>query len=216
MGVLLQHFVSHENTNVRMKNMKRKKLNMTKAILCMCILSFMLCSCNKEKEKEENAIASERTNGHQLSTLELSSYFQESEKILHEFWVVCDRAYTNNREVFLQACCTNDLSAFLSSTGITAEQLEKYKATITAEREQLEHDYPGICDQYRESPCHDCQQTALNKIGNLVASYEGTYAQHASKASPKMCIFVCSMACMTTLEFYIPCLAACSTTCIKY
>lgn len=194
--------------------MKKRFINAL-TILTMCSsMAICISACDKDEVRSH----SEATNNEEdtdLSTIDLSNYFQQSEQLLHEFWAACDKAFNTDAEAFLYACSNNDLNGFLEATGMTLAQLNHFQEVITQERAALEVDYPGICEKYKESSCHDCQQDALPRVGRIVMEYQGQVSTCTPKASAKMCIFICSMACMTTMELFLPCLAACASTCMK-
>lgn len=193
--------------------MKEKLFSTVKTVLFLCLTGLLIASCDREEAQTQSQVNNEE--GTDLSTIDFSNYFQQSECLLQNFWKACDKAYNTDSEAFLTACTTNNLSAFLEATGLTQLQLDEFKEIITKEREALEKDYPGISEEYYESSCQDCQQDALSRIGNIEQTHNGQVSASTPKANAKMCIFICSMACMTTLELYLPCLAACSTTCLK-
>lgn len=175
--------------------------------VCIAIVSF-----NKDTEIE----ISQQDNA-KLSTcpVDFSSYYKTSKEFSYTFWSACDRAYNSNRAAFLSACDNNDFETFKEITGLDSIFFDYFKTELITTMQNIEEDHPGISEQYNESPCEDCNQNALLKVGRVVSNYGGNSAVEIYKLEPRDCFFICSMACMSILEAYVPCVLACTELCIN-
>ena len=99
---------------------------------------------------------------------------------------------------------------------IGSDFFEEFERELLKAAQNIEKDYPGISELYKESPCEDCSQKALQRVGNVVGNYSGNSAIVIDKLDPRDCIFICSMACMSIWELYIPCVLACTEMCMRF
>jgi len=105
--------------------------------------------------------------------------------------------------------------SFKRITNLDEQFFEDFTNEILRAQSAIEADYPGISDEYRESPCNECINNALERVGKVVTAYHGNTANEINYWDPKDCWFVCSLACMSTMELYIPCVLGCVELCTR-
>lgn len=115
--------------------------------------------------------------------------------------------------MFLEVCNNNDFEQFKEITNLDADFFENFTNEVLDAQKKIEADYPGICDKYRESPCEECSQKALQRIGSYVSTNMGNSSAEVLTLDTRDCIFICSLGCMSTMELYIPCVLACTRLC---
>lgn len=190
----------------------KKTLYYTLSAIVLCLtLTVTIVACNKDENQKSNT----ESASYNLKEIDFGKYFQTVATMEHTFWEACDKAYKADAKNFEEICNSNDFEAFKIITGLDNSFFELFNAEVMEAQKNIEKDYPGICDQYRESPCETCKSQSLQKIGEIVVDCKGHSAINAAKLETNECIFICSMACMTTMELYIPCLLACTKVCKK-
>jgi len=176
-------------------------------------ISILVASCNKEDIEKTNP---EQFSAAQSETIDFSTYYREAEALSSEFWEACDAAYQKHPQEFLAACQRNDFAEFQRITNLDPSYFEHFKAVLLKAQRKIEADHPGIAVQYLESPCSECANTALPRVGAVVDTLQGHSAEVMEKLETADCWFVCSLSCMATMELYVPCVLACVKICKKY
>ena len=194
--------------------MKKIILGVTGTLLLAAGISILVASCNKEDI--EKTYPEQLSVTPSASSVDLSSYYQEAEKLSVEFWKACDVAYQKHQQEFLSACQRNDFSEFQRLTNLNAAYFEHFKDVLIKAQQEIEADYPGISLQYSESPCSECAASALPRVGNMVDSLHGQSAVVMDKLNNSDCWFVCSLSCIASMELYAPCVLACVKICKKH
>lgn len=194
--------------------MKKIILSVTGTLLITAVLSLMFVSCNKDNI--ENTNPNQETLTPTASDVNFTPYYQEAESLSLQFWSACDAAYHKYPDAFLKACQDNDLATFQRLTNLNQEYFDHFKAVLLQAKADIESDHPGLCRQYDESPCSECTDLALPRIGQVVDSLQGNSAVCMEKLNNSDCWFVCSLSCMATMELYVPCVLACVKICRKY
>ncbi len=192
--------------------MKKKAFYTIGLVLVFCGICVAIVSCNKEKYHHD--IQPEISKDYS-SRIDFNTYYATSKELAVDFWAACDRAYGLDREMFLNICDNEDFEGFKEITGLDSAFFEGFKEELLNVLQNLEEDYPGICEQYYESPCEDCSRRALQRVGQVVHNYNGNSAVAIDRLDPRDCLFICSMACMSLAEAYIPCVLACTELCIR-
>lgn len=191
---------------------------MKNKIMILAVLAFLgsamvVVSCNKKddiKDEPKRTICN-----HDTGSIDFGSYFQEAERQADAFWTACDIAYQTNRDPFMAACQANDFEGFKKVTHLDDAFFEEFRDIILQAQARIERDYPGIMSKYMETPCSECSGKALQKVGNYVHTHHG-HAAEGDKLEPADCWFLCSLACMSTLELFIPCVLTCVKLCNVY
>lgn len=185
--------------------MKKITLSVLGLFVCIILLGSIIVSCEKESQTKivQNSI----------ENIDFDRYFSKVENFEIEFWSACDNAYNSDSELFMAACNSNDFEKFKEITNLSSEFFESFTNEIMNAQAKIEKDYPGICDKYRESPCEECSQKALQRVGSYVNDNMGNSAEQVLKLGTRDCIFICSLGCMTTMELYIPCVLTCTRLC---
>lgn len=194
--------------------MKKIILSVTGILLLTAVLSLTIISCNKEEIEKNNTELNTPTSS--FSEVDFHPYYEAAEKLARQFWAACDQAYQQNPEAFMQACKEKNFAAFQQVTQLDPGFFEHFQSVLLQAQLDIESDHPGISQQYRESPCSECAESALPRIGHLVDSLEGQSAVGMEKLETRDCWFVCSLSCMATMELYVPCVLACVKICKKY
>lgn len=194
--------------------MKRIIISATSIILLATAITVMVVSCDKETISKTTD--NQEYAGPPISSIDFSPYYQEVEKLSMRFWTACDDAYNKHPQEFMQICEENDFEAFQRLTCLNQDFFEHFTAALLQARTKVEADYPGISLQYGESPCAECAEKALTRVGHVVDTLQGNSAQNLDKMENRDCWFVCSLSCMATMELYVPCVLACVKICKKY
>ncbi len=173
------------------------------------LISVVSCNKGSETISTENEV-------YKLENINFDEYFKEAKPFELAFWEACDKAYQTDPERFTEVCESNDFEQFKKITQLNTEYFDQFKEVLLEAQAHVEADYPGIIKQYQESPCNECATQSLQRIGKIVEETKGCCASKAESLTYKECIFICSMACMTTLELYVPCVIACVKICRKF
>lgn len=189
--------------------MKNKIWFLSGLALFALAITITIISCNKEEEIKRYE------PGRDSARIDFGTYFQDAERRADVFWGACDVAYQTNREQFMAACEANDFNRFKMITQLDDTFFEAFRDVIVQTQARIERDYPGVTTKYMETPCSECSGKALQKVGRYVRAHNGQAAL-ADKLEPADCWFICSMACMSTLELYIPCVLTCVKMCNVY
>jgi len=198
----------------KQKTMKKIILSVTGTLLLMAVISLTMVSCNKEEIEKNNSELNSPTSS--ITEVDFSSYYEAAETLAQQFWTACDMAYQKTPEAFVQACKNNDFKTFQQLTNLDSDYFEQFKAVLLQAQTEIEADYPGISMRYQESPCTECVENALPRIGHFVDTLQGNSAANVEKLNNRDCWFVCSLSCMATMELYIPCVLSCVKICKKY
>ncbi|MBR4135184.1 MAG: hypothetical protein IKU03_02080 [Bacteroidales bacterium] len=194
--------------------MKYKSVKVWSALAAVLMMTAFV-SCNKDQDKQETMEKPTVDALQWESKPDFDAYFQKTTVLLQQFWLACDEAYYRDSVAFMRACQTESLSDLMGLIRIDEQQFRHFREVAMSELEQIEADYPGIRKTFYESPCQDCTEHALSHLGEVVAQSHGSLSK-GDGSNLSMCVFVCSMACMTTMELYLPCLASCVSICHKY
>lgn len=177
--------------------------------LALFVFAITMVSCNKEEENKRYV------PDHDSARIDFGSYFQDAERRADIFWRACDRAYQTNPDQFMTACEMNDFDGFKRITQLDDAFFEELKDDIVQAQARIERDHPGITSKYMETSCSECSGKVLQKVGRYVQTHNGQAAL-VDKLEPADCWFICSMACMSTLELFVPCVLTCVKMCNVY
>lgn len=177
--------------------------------LAFFAFAITIVSCNKEDENKR--YVADRDS----ARIDFGSYFQDAERRADIFWRACDRAYQTNPDQFMTACEMNDFDGFKRITQLDDAFFEELRDDIVQAQARIERDHPGITSKYMETSCSECSGKVLQKVGRYVQTHNGQAAL-VDKLEPADCWFICSMACMSTLELFVPCVLTCVKMCNVY
>lgn len=188
--------------------MKRIFFRTLGSFLFVILAASIIVSCEKDSPSKSLQVFSLS-----IENINFDKYFSGIQKFEIEFWEACDQAYKSNSNMFLEVCNNNDFEQFKEITNLDADFFENFTNEVLDAQKKIETDYPGICDKYRESPCEECSQKALQRIGSYVSTNMGNSSAEVLTLDTRDCIFICSLGCMSTMELYIPCVLACTRLC---
>lgn len=177
--------------------------------LALFAFAITIVSCNKEEENKRYV------PDRDTARIDFGSYFQDAERRADLFWRACDRTYQTNRDQFMAVCEMNDFDGFKRITQLDNAFFEEFRDDIVQAQARIERDYPGITSKYMETSCSECSGKVLQKVGRYVQTHNGQSAL-VDKLEPADCWFICSMACMSTLELFVPCVLTCVKMCNVY
>ena len=180
-------------------------------VLALALMAFAVTIVSCSKDEENKSYVSDRDT----ARIDFGSYFQDAERRADIFWRACDAAYQANSEQFMAACEANDFNRFKMITQLDDAFFEEFRDVIMQTQAKIERDYPGITSKYMETPCSECSGKVLQKVGRYVHAHNGQAAL-VDKLEPADCWFICSMACMSTLELFVPCVLTCVKMCNVY
>ena len=195
--------------------MKKRILLSIAGIACLAVATaIIVISCSKDDVKNgTTATFPEEMAG---DSVDFSPYYQDVEQLAAVFWRACDQAYNADHTHFLAVCESGDFQEFQRVTQLDADFFENFRQLLLNAQAQLEADHPGITARYAESPCTECSQDALSRIGKVESRHAGAVAERKAWFARRDCWFLCSLACMSTLELYVPCVLGCVELCLYF
>jgi hypothetical protein len=198
-----------------MKIMKKRILLSIAGIACLALATAVIViSCNKEDVKKD--VAAPFPDEFAGDTVDFSIYYQEVEQLAIKFWAACDQAYNADRTQFLAVCESGDFQEFQRVTQLDADFFGHLKQLLLDAQARVEADHPGITARYAESPCTECSQDALMRIAKAEDRHAGAVSAQKAWFARRDCWFLCSLACMSTLELYAPCVLGCVELCLYF
>lgn len=201
--------------NFKTDNMKNRILSIAGVLALAILFTVAIVGCTKEDIKNTQNPTSEINSNIVNDTIDFEAYYHEVERMADQFWAACGTAYQVNPGLFMEACSSNNFEAFKQQTGLDQAFFERFSNALVTAQQNIERDHPGAVERYSESPCSECADMALQRIGKVTKqrqenpAYKGNFYR-------RDCWFVCSLGCMATLELYVPCVLGCVELCLYF
>lgn len=142
--------------------MKKNILAIAAAIMVVGTITFVACNKDSDMNQIVNPSYVSAKGGSTLNQLR---------NVMVAYYAACDSAYQADSATFLSVCANNDTINFLKVTGISSELISAYQSFALTENEDYIRDHPGFIKEV--SPCSDCQEYALLRLGNLASVTNG-------------------------------------------
>lgn len=142
--------------------MKKNILAIAAAIMVAGTITIVACNKDSDMNQIVNPSYVSAKGGSTLNQLR---------NVMVAYYAACDSAYQADSATFLSVCANNDTINFLKVTGISSELISAYQSFALTENEDYIRDHPGFIKEV--SPCSDCQEYALLRLGNLASVTNG-------------------------------------------